>query len=245
MPDAVTSIGLSGLGVHLNVELANEVVPRLQRLLPPGLSVVDPALLEDEVPVAVLKETSDTAVRRLLADIEHEMASRSPDFTVIHAGVVGFPEGAVLLPGRSHAGKSTAVVELLRAGGRYYSDDLALVGRDGRVFPYPRAINRRVEGRVDPWDPQSDPSVEIGTEAIPVSIVVFTCFVPGLETFGPERLSPGAGVLRLLDHCFQAQTAPQKCLATLETLSKGASFWEGRRGDAQQFASAVKRLIEH
>jgi hypothetical protein len=236
-------IGLSGLGVHLNVELASEVVPRLQQLLPPGLSIVDPAP-PDVAPFAVLEEASETSVRRLLADIEHEMASRSPHFTVIHAGVVGFPEGAVLLPGRSHAGKSTAVIELLRIGGSYYSDDFALVGRDGCVSPYPRAINRRVDGQVVQLVPQSDPTVKIGTKPIPVRAAVFTSFVPGVEAFAPEPLSAGAGVLRLLDHCFQAQTAPAKCLATLETLSRAASFWEGGRGEAQQFALDVRQLIE-
>ena len=55
-----------------------------------------------------------------------------------HAGVVGWRGRAIVIPGRSHAGKSTLVAELVRRGAVYYCDEFAVLHETGRVHPYRR-----------------------------------------------------------------------------------------------------------
>ena len=75
------------------------------------------------------------------------VASHAEELLFVHAGVVGWRGRAIVLPGRTHAGKSTLVAALVRAGASYYSDEYALVDGDGRVRPYPRALSlRRARG---------------------------------------------------------------------------------------------------
>src|SRR5690606_13319839 len=66
----------------------------------------------------VLAETSSLpdAARELAADIVVTLSRTSAAWTFIHAGVVAVDDGAILLPGASHSGKTTLVRALLRAG---------------------------------------------------------------------------------------------------------------------------------
>src|SRR5438105_4028110 len=61
----------------------------------------------------------------------------------VHAGVVGWRGQAIVLPGRTHTGKSTLVAELLRAGATFYSDEYAVLDARGRVHPYPEPLSLR------------------------------------------------------------------------------------------------------
>src|SRR5207244_3989987 len=45
----------------------------------------------------------------------------------VHAGVVGWKDRAILIPGLSHSGKTTLVERLIRAGATYYSDEYAVL----------------------------------------------------------------------------------------------------------------------
>ena len=64
----------------------------------------------------------------------------------MHAGVVGWKGWALVLPGKSGAGKTTLVAELIRAGATYYSDEYAVLDERGRVHPYARPLAVRVDG---------------------------------------------------------------------------------------------------
>ena len=51
------------------------------------------------------------------------------------AGVVGWENRAIVMPGASFAGKTTLVRAWLEAGATYYSDEFAVLDRAGRVHP--------------------------------------------------------------------------------------------------------------
>src|SRR5262245_28191234 len=51
------------------------------------------------------------------------IAENARDRVFVHAGAVGWKGRALLLPGRTFAGKSTLVAALVRAGATYYSDE--------------------------------------------------------------------------------------------------------------------------
>ena len=52
---------------------------------------------------------------------------------IVHSGVVGWKNQAILFPGLTFTGKSSLVAELVRAGATYYSDEFAVVDSNGWV----------------------------------------------------------------------------------------------------------------
>ena len=68
----------------------------------------------------------------------------------VHAGVVGWKDRAILIPGLSHSGKTTLVERLIRAGATYYSDEYAVLDERGRVHPYPRPLGMRSAESTNP-----------------------------------------------------------------------------------------------
>src|SRR6185312_3555780 len=102
------------------------------------------------------------------------VAAESRTFLFVHAGVVGWRGRAIVLPGRTHAGKSTLVAALVRAGATYYSDEYALVDGDGRVWPYPRPLSlRRARG---PVRVRPERLGRVGRGPLPVGLVVLCRF---------------------------------------------------------------------
>jgi hypothetical protein len=181
--------------------------------------------------------TADVMASRVLSEAEHLLAATSVHFTVVHAGVVAIDGELLLLPGRSHAGKTTAVRALLESGAVYYSDDYALVSPEGLVSPYPRPLGIRDAGTLRHRRPD-ELGASIGRHPASVRTVVFTEFRGG-STFEPVAMSRGSGVLNLLNHSLQAQTDPGRCLRALEAMSQTAIFLEGARGEAAHFVQSV------
>ena len=131
-------------------------------------------------------------LRAFEADVQLHVAEMAPDRVFVHAGVVGYRGRGILLPGRSFAGKSTLVAELVRAGAEYYSDEYAVLDSAGGVHPYPRPLSIRQAGGpgvtkqpVAPWAGARDDA------PLPVGLVVVSKFRSGGE-WRPQRLSPGA-----------------------------------------------------
>ena len=81
-----------------------------------------------------------TAIPCVQRALDEMWVRRQADVAVVHGGVVAHDGRALLLPGPTHAGKSTLVAELVRRGAPYFSDEYALIDADGRVHPYPRAL---------------------------------------------------------------------------------------------------------
>lgn len=77
---------------------------------------------------AGLPALGDAMTRRVHAHVRDDH-----HVSLVHAGVVTGPSGAVVLPGRSGAGKSSLVAECVRRGAGYLTDELVAVERDGAV----------------------------------------------------------------------------------------------------------------
>src|SRR4030088_2057564 len=75
--------------------------------------------------------------------VQLTVAEYAPHRVFVHAGVVGWRNRAILIPGLSYSGKTTLVDQLIRAGATYYSDEYAVLDGRGRVHPYPRALGMR------------------------------------------------------------------------------------------------------
>jgi hypothetical protein len=89
-------------------------------------------------------DRDDAAWQRQLLDTVLFTVSFIRGFELLHAGAVVTPRGAIALAGRTGAGKSSLVAELMRRGHRLLSDDVVAVdtaAEDVVAFPGPALMN--------------------------------------------------------------------------------------------------------
>jgi hypothetical protein len=91
----------------------------------------------------LMNEGGDVRLR-LQQLVQMTLTAEAREFLFVHAGVVGWQGRAVVVPGPSRAGKSTLVLEMVRAGATYLSDEFAALDRSGLVHAYPRALWQRL-----------------------------------------------------------------------------------------------------
>ena len=135
------------------------------------------------------------AFLNLEGELQRFIAANARDRVFIHAGVVEWQGRAIVLPGRSFAGKSTLVKALLAAGARYYSDEYAILDRKGRVHPYPRRLSIRRDGVVRDRPAAADLGRDTGSGPIPVGLVAFTEYRPG-GRLAAETTDARPGIVR-------------------------------------------------
>ncbi len=170
-----------------------------------------------------------------------EAASRR---VFVHAGVVGFKGGAVVVPGKSFSGKTTLVRALVALGGVYYSDEYAVLDSRGRVFPWAEPLSIRPDGarrRAELHSPESM-GIVVGRIALPVRLVVLTSFEKG-RRFRPRKVTPAGGTLGLLEHTLPARKRPRAALRALTSAVSGAQVIRGPRGEASDAARAIVRIL--
>jgi hypothetical protein len=178
----------------------------------------------------------------LASDIRFTIAVAAPRRVFVHAGVVEWRGRALLLPGQSCSGKSTLVAALLRAGARYYSDEFAVLDAHGRVHPFAKPLSLRRTGGVDETPPEALGS-RAGTRPLPVGLVVFSHYRAGAR-WRTRSLTRGQAVLELLRHTGPARKRPAEAMACLGRVVAGAAALRGVRGEADEAANALLRLVE-
>lgn len=252
------SFGTS-IGIRWNTP---EVPEALEKFLPPGYRPAEFTETDHLLSVLVADETdpqraapyhrfyegSERAARTrdldelhvlLASSIDFLIAAHSPESLFVHAGVVGWQGRAVLIPARSFSGKTSLVAELVRHGATYYSDEYAVFDAEGRVHPYPRRLSVREPGRTVRRD-VSEIGGAAGSEPLPLGHVLMTRYRPGAE-WQPRALSPGEGVLALIDNTVQARQRPHDALAILSRAMASARAVRSPRGEASELAP---RLLE-
>lgn len=180
----------------------------------------------------------DAVIAQLISDLHRFIAEFSRKELFVHAGVVGWEEGAIIFPGKSLSGKSTLIAELVRAGAEYYSDEYAVLDRKGWVYQYRVPISLREEGNARRQIPVSGSKGNSLPPAVPVKAVILTSFEPGVR-WRPRRLSPGQAVLGMLAHTVQARTRTQLAIHTLQRVAANCIALKGRRGDARETAAMI------
>jgi len=200
-------------------------------------------LIIDEAPIA---EAADLAplLDQLARGLMVHVANHAPDRVFIHAGVVGWRGRALLLPGRSFAGKTTLVAELMRAGAVYYSDEYAVLDDLGRVHPYARDLQMRLDrDALQASVPVAQLNGRTGIDSLPVSLVVFTEYVEGSQ-WRPEPVSPGMAALEMLRHAIPVQRTPARVMAVLAKAMEAATALRSPRGEASPAASCILLAME-
>jgi hypothetical protein len=170
------------------------------------------------------------------------VAEMAPQRLFIHAGVVGWNGKAIVVPGPSHAGKSTLVAALLAAGATYYSDEYAVLDPQGRVHPFPRPLQlrdaREVATRVEPEELGS----RRGVQPLPVGLVAVARYDAGAR-WRPARLTPGRTLLELLSNTIVARSQPEATMAMLRSMVSRAPSFKGRRGEAKETAAWLLEAV--
>lgn len=171
-----------------------------------------------------------------------DVADSSRKLVFVHAGVVGWGDRAIVIPGRSFSGKTTLVAEFVRAGASYYSDEFAVIDRHGRVLPYPQPLQLR-----DPHTYRQTrcPVERLGGAAgdlpLPIGLILFSKYTEHAR-WVPRKLSPGIGCLAMLDNTISARSAPAIALRTLNRAVSKAVMVKGLRGDA---STIIQWIIAH
>ena len=185
----------------------------------------------------------EVVFEQIESDLQLYVAERAPRRVFVHAGVVGWRGGAIVIPGRSLSGKTTLVAELVRAGADYYSDEYAVLDREGRVHPYARPLAVREGGGLR----QTRKTVEefggrIGEVPLPVALVVVSRYERG-ASWRPRRLTAGECVLELLSNTIPARRSPARALSALTKAAAGATALAGPRGEAAAVAKVILRSL--
>ncbi|HEV2974735.1 MAG TPA: hypothetical protein VGX69_07015 [Solirubrobacteraceae bacterium] len=173
------------------------------------------------------------------AQLRMHIALHAPDHVFVHAGVVGVGERAIVLPGRSFAGKTTLVAALVQAGAEYWSDEYAVLDANGLVHPYPKPLSVRInDTRETDEQPVESLGGRTGDRPLPAALIAFTSYRPGVA-WGLRPCSAGEGAVKLLEHSVAARSRPEQVLAAVRRAATDAVVLEGDRGDADVAASAL------
>jgi hypothetical protein len=187
--------------------------------------------------------TEAEAINAIENEMSFDLGEQSPDYVFVHAGVVAWQGQAIVLPGRSMAGKSTLVRALIEAGATYYSDEYAVLDQQGWVHPYPRSLS--IRQNLHSWPlrvPPQELGVLVGEEPLPIGQVIFTRYQADRSEWQPRRLSPARTVLGMMEHTLTARTQPEKSLHALQKAASHAHGLTGTRGDAIRTARQLLAL---
>lgn len=230
------SVTWRAFGLTVTVRGCADVVAVAGETAPPGYErVAAPANREWVLP-------DDRArVRAVMSEVELWVAEHSPERVFLHAGCVVVDGVAVVLPGRSGAGKTTLVGELLRRGAAFWSDEYAVLDANGAVWPYPRRLHVRPRAGAEPMPTEvSEFGGRVGIGPARVGLVAQLRYDPA-GGWVVEALSQGAAGLAALDNCVGARPYPRRALRAVTAAVRGVPAIRGTRGSA---ADAADRLLE-
>ena len=167
----------------------------------------------------------------------------------IHAGAVSYKGLGIVIPGKSFQGKTTLVAELIRKGALYYSDEYAVLDKDGLLHPFHKKLSMR--GIIDDFT-QKDIGFEEfkaqkGIQPVPIGMILLAEYFPGesvCDPIKPEIISEGQGMLEILANTIPIRNNTKFSLEVLNKVVNRAIIAKCRRGDAKLFAELLLNYFE-
>jgi hypothetical protein len=228
------------------------LVDQLRPLLPPGAEPCPPseadrrfALIAEENGTYAFALNDDPPMNRGLelelalmlldSQIRLYVGVEAPDSVFIHAGVVGHRGVAIVVPGRSFAGKTMLVTALVGAGASYYSDEFAVIDEQGLIHPYAKPLSLRGEDQMQTDHPVESLGWTAGSEPLPLGAIVLTSYRVDAE-WRPRRLTGGEGAMALLANAVPARERPAQVMRAISHAAEGAIAIESERGEADEVA---------
>lgn len=212
---------------------------------------LDKYLLKDES--AIIKTQSDLLSVLVTAKYEiiTSLIKARPDLLWFHAGAVADTNGAIILPGIGGSGKSTLVVELLKQGWNYLSDDaIALDLETDYLYPFPQTprvrknLNQPLSVSEVAKLPKSAieiPSNQLVRDPTPIKQVIFPRYTFASQTI-LTSYSPGNIVMELLRNCINFTDHQQKAMNKLCEIFSIKPGWRIQFSDYQDAVKVIRNL---
>jgi hypothetical protein len=201
----------------------------------------DLRLLVDDVVVASASHAR-SLVPALIRVLDEAVIQRLTALRAVHAGTVVWSGRALLLPGITHAGKSTLVAELLRRGATYFSDEYALIDSEGRVHPYPRPLLLR-NGCPEQFPVlPGECNASVGDAPVPVGWILSLEYKPA-GTWSVAAVPQSEGVLTLLRNTPHVLAESRNMVGAFQRAVAGASCYAGCRSEAVHAADQILQLV--
>jgi hypothetical protein len=166
----------------------------------------------------------------------------------LHAGVVAWKGKAIVIPANSFKGKTTLVAELVKKGALYYSDEYAVLNKNGFVQSFPKHLSLR--GIINQYT-QVDYSVEslggrAGKKKIPVGLILLTEFDSNLNAkkWKPKLLSVGQGIMEIIPYTISIRNDTKFALNVLNKVASHAIIAKSKRGEAKEFVDLLINFFE-
>lgn len=186
-----------------------------------------------------IRDATLAAVKALDDAVVHRLSK----LRAVHAGAVIIDGGALILPGSTHAGKSSLVAELLKRGASHLSDEYALIDRQGCVHAYPRPLLLREGGRSQSLTLPTDLNASFAEgHSVPVRWILSTSFTSD-STWDVREMSQGEAVMLLLRNTPHALAQTPDLVDQFLRVAANAVCYEGTRGDAVTAVDNVLALI--
>ncbi len=255
----------NGFGVHVfgcNVQVAADsldtytileryVFPSLPRLngsaVQPDISIhlVQVAdqfqLLADDAVIASASRALDL-VPELTRFLDDVVIGHLRTLRAIHAGAVLLGGRVLLLPGKTHSGKSSLVAELLRRGAIYFSDEYALIDSDGLVHAYPRPLLLR-NGSPEQFPVLAEECcAPTGDEPAPIGWILSLEYLPD-NNWSVVAISQSEAVLMLLRNTPHFFSESPEMVGVFQRAVAKARCYTGQRAEAADAVSQILQLI--
>ena len=255
-------------GVKIQIEtnrksFFEEIEKQIYKIFPVKFKILKPQDGEHKFSVRVIEKNFYEFFRngeylgkfdreQILEFLESKLRVTVAEFSVskvfLHAGVIAWKDKAIVLPGQSLDGKTTLVLELVKKGAVYYSDEYAVLDEGGFVYPFPKMLSLRKNA--DSFV-QTDFPVEFfggcaGTKRIPVQMIVFAKFDGKFKKnkWKPKQLSKGHGVLDIIPHTISIRNNTRFALKVLKKVTDRAILFKSKRGEAREFAELLIKFVE-
>jgi hypothetical protein len=257
---SIYSFEVPAFGCNLQVEadcletytiLERYVFPSLPRLVSttskPDICIrleraADQFLLSVDGVVVASAGQAIILVPDLISVMDDAVVQRLTALRAVHAGAVLLGERALLLPGITHAGKSSLVAELLRRGATYFSDEYALIDSEGLVHPYPRPLLlRNGSPQQFPMLPE-ECNASTGYTTAPVGWILSLEYLPDCA-WSVAKVPQSEGLLTLLRNTPHILAESPDLVNVFQRAVAGATCYEGCRTEAAEAVSTIMRLI--
>ena len=256
---AIHGFGVHAFGCNVQVEAScSEAYITLERYVFPSLPRVA-GLSKPDIFIRIIRAAGQfqllvddalvawggnaiSLVPDLIRVLDDAVLQRLTTLRAVHAGAVSWGGRALLLPGASHAGKSSLVVELLRRGATYFSDEYALIDTDGRVHPYPRPL------LVRNGCPQQFPMLAgecdapVGDSSAPVGWILSLRYTPE-DGWNVTPVSQSEALLALLRNTPHVLAESPDIVGIFQRAVAGANCYAGHRSEAGQAVDEILQLM--
>lgn len=181
----------------------------------------------------------------LESSIRMTIAEFSDEFVFLHAGAVRYKDKAIIIPAKSFSGKTTLVAELASRGLEYYSDEYAVLDKDGFLHPFPKQLSMR--GIIDDHQ-QVDIDVEEyggkkGSAPINVGVILVSKYIKRAK-FQPKLMSSGEGIIESIANSVSIRQNPEFVLKVLGKIMNQAKVVKTNRSEAKKFADKFLPYLE-